>query len=137
MAQSRGSSNDPVHPPSSSHSLTSAFSPPESRMGVKVAIPRISTSGPAMQRRRRAPRACEQCRQRKIKCTAETPSCRQCLDLNLHCAYSEGKRVREQRQLESLTRKVEQYERFMREISEEVDDHVARRIRRVLKVGKP
>ncbi|KAJ9289377.1 transcriptional regulator family: Fungal Specific TF [Paecilomyces variotii] len=102
-------------------------------MGVKVAIPRISTSGPAMQRRRRAPRACEQCRQRKIKCTAETPSCRQCLDLNLHCAYSEGKRVREQRQLESLTRKVEQYERFMREISEEVDDHVARRIRRVLK----
>ncbi|KAL1855030.1 hypothetical protein Plec18170_004444 [Paecilomyces lecythidis] len=109
------------------------MSPPENRAAAKVAIPRMSTSGPVVQRRRRAPRACEQCRQRKIKCNAEHPSCRQCLDLSLDCVYSEGKRVREQRQLELLTHKVEQYEKLLHELSEEVDDHVGKRIRRALK----
>ncbi|GAD96257.1 fungal specific transcription factor [Paecilomyces variotii No. 5] len=110
------------------------MSPPENRTAAKVAIPRMSTYGPVLQRRRRASRACEQCRQRKIKCNAEHPSCRQCLDLSLECEYSEGKRAREQKQLESLTHKVEQYEKLLHELLEEVDDHLGRRIRRALKI---
>lgn len=54
--------------------------------GGKVAIPRQpTTSTPRYSRR--VPRACESCRQRKTKCSGDTPVCRQCMELRISCSY--------------------------------------------------
>lgn len=54
--------------------------------GGKVAIPRQpTTSTPRYSRR--VPRACESCRQRKTKCSGDTPICRQCKELRISCSY--------------------------------------------------
>lgn len=52
----------------------------------KVAIPRQrSTAAPRYTRR--VPLACESCRQRKTKCSGDTPVCRQCKELRISCRY--------------------------------------------------
>lgn len=55
----------------------------------KVAIPRQST-GYTPRYNRRVPRACESCRQRKTKCSGDTPVCRQCRELRVPCQYPMG-----------------------------------------------
>lgn len=52
----------------------------------KVAIPRQSAAS-TPRYSRRVPRACESCRQRKIKCSGDTPICRQCKELRISCSY--------------------------------------------------
>ncbi|KAJ5740484.1 hypothetical protein N7493_000356, partial [Penicillium malachiteum] len=55
----------------------------------KVAIPRQNT-GYTPRYNRRVPRACESCRQRKTKCSGDTPVCRQCRELRAPCQYPVG-----------------------------------------------
>ena len=55
----------------------------------KVAIPRQPT-GYTPRYNRRVPRACESCRQRKTKCSGDTPICRQCRELRVVCQYTVG-----------------------------------------------
>lgn len=55
----------------------------------KVAIPR-HRAGIAPRYNRRVPRACESCRQRKTKCSGDTPVCRQCRELRVTCNYPVG-----------------------------------------------
>lgn len=103
----------------------------------KVPIPRVSAaagSSDIPSRRRRSPRACEPCRQRKIKCEGTRPACRQCVESHITCQYQDVKRVREQKQLGMLGRKVDRYEGLLRELEPEVETGLARKIRRVLKV---
>lgn len=100
----------------------------------KVAIPRSTSRESASYRRRRSARACEPCRQRKIKCDGDKPVCRQCVENQISCAYLDIKRVREQKQLGVLGRRVEVYEALLREIEPEVEAGAARKIKRVLKV---
>lgn len=52
----------------------------------KVAIPRHRAST-APRYNRRVPRACESCRQRKTKCSGDTPVCQQCHVLGGTCLY--------------------------------------------------
>ena len=52
----------------------------------KVAIPR-QRSAAAPRYTRRVPLACESCRQRKTKCSGDTPVCRQCKELRISCRY--------------------------------------------------
>ncbi|OJZ81489.1 hypothetical protein ASPFODRAFT_145220 [Aspergillus luchuensis CBS 106.47] len=99
---------------------------------AKVAIPRTTSSSSQSQRRRSA-RACEPCRQRKIKCDGNKPVCRQCIDHNVSCFFVDVKRVRDQKQLGILGKKVEQYEHLLQDLEKEVDENVARRIRKVLR----
>ena len=40
----------------------------------------------------RVRQACEQCRNRKIKCYGEQPTCRHCRELGIECFYRSGKR---------------------------------------------
>lgn len=101
---------------------------------AKVAIPRAAPYSTHAQRRRSA-RACEPCRQRKIKCDGNKPVCRQCQEHHVSCSYLDVKRVRDQKQLGTLSRRVERYERLLRGLETEVEGHAARRIRRALKVG--
>ncbi|GLA31635.1 hypothetical protein AnigIFM63326_010315 [Aspergillus niger] len=98
----------------------------------KIPIPR-TTSASSQSQRRRSARACEPCRQRKIKCDGNKPVCRQCIDHNVSCFFVDIKRVRDQKQLGLLGRKVEKYENFLQDLEKEVDGNVARCIRKVLR----
>ncbi|PLN86823.1 fungal-specific transcription factor domain-domain-containing protein [Aspergillus taichungensis] len=112
-------------PPTPSYDFPMPAAPP------KVPIPRASGFGTHSQRRRSA-RACEPCRQRKIKCDGTRPSCKQCVENQVKCFYLDVKRVREQKELGALAKKVERYERLLEELESDVDDASARRIRRAL-----
>lgn len=62
----------------------------------KVAIPRQrATTAPRYSRR--VPRACQSCRQRKTKCSGDTPVCRQCKELRVQCDYPVSWRERTDR----------------------------------------
>lgn len=100
----------------------------------KVAIPR-APNATTISHRRRSQRACEPCRQRKIKCDGNRPSCRQCIEHNQQCSYEDVKRVRDQKRLGSLSRRVDRYESLLRELEVDADATTARKIRKVLKVG--
>lgn len=100
----------------------------------RVPIPRIKVE--AKTRRHRAARACEACRQRKVKCDGIQPTCLQCRELNITCVYSEVKRVRDQKRLEHFMRKADRLERTLRRLSAETEDEtLLRRIRKALKVN--
>lgn len=62
----------------------------------KVAIPRQPVNS-ATRQSRRVPRACESCRQRKTKCSGDTPICRQCKELRISCQYPVSWRERTNR----------------------------------------
>ncbi|KAJ5806806.1 C6 transcription factor [Penicillium riverlandense] len=100
----------------------------------KVAIPR-APNATTISHRRRSQRACEPCRQRKIKCDGNRPSCRQCIEHNQQCSYEDVKRVRDQKRLGSLSRRVDRYESLLRELEVDADATTARKIRKVLKQG--
>lgn len=84
---------------------------------------------------KRAKRACDPCQQRKVKCDSTRPVCERCKELGGPCVYSEGKRVKEQRELKSLNRCANRYEQLLLSILPEVNDHNARRIRKALQVS--
>ncbi|KAJ5605204.1 hypothetical protein N7510_010358 [Penicillium lagena] len=98
----------------------------------KVAIPR-APNATTINHRRRSQRACESCRQRKIKCDGNRPSCRQCIDHSQQCSYEDVKRVRDQKRLGSLSKRVDQYESLLRELEVDADASTARKIRKALK----
>ncbi|GAB1205625.1 fungal-specific transcription factor domain-containing protein [Aspergillus pseudonomiae] len=102
-----------------------------SREIPKVAIPRTAGVSGQSQRRRSA-RACEPCRQRKIKCDGNKPACKQCVEHNVSCSYLDAKRVRDQKQLGVLAKKVQRYEKLLEGIELEVEGALARRIRKSL-----
>lgn len=121
-------------------SVPSGFASPDQRVAsndsainIKVAIPRLAA--PTTSRaRRRSPRACNPCRQRKIKCDGVRPTCGQCAYHNNRCVYEDVKRVRDQKMLELLSKRAERYESLLRDLEGDVDAPTARRIRKALKV---
>ncbi|RHZ67268.1 hypothetical protein CDV55_102357 [Aspergillus turcosus] len=124
-------------PPYPHQSATSTSSPGRDGPGTgvaKVAIPRAAPYSIHSQRRRSA-RACEPCRQRKIKCDGNKPVCRQCHEHHVTCSYLDVKRVRDQKQLGVLSHRVKEYESLLRDLETEVDANSARRIRRTLKTS--
>ncbi|KAJ5897474.1 hypothetical protein N7504_007762 [Penicillium tannophilum] len=81
----------------------------------KVAIPRQST-GYTPRYNRRVPRACESCRQRKTKCSGDTPVCRQCRELRVQCQYPVGWRDKMKKELDRLSAEVQEYENFLEDL---------------------
>lgn len=125
----------PPQPSQASRTTTTTTPlPPHLRPAPKVAIPRATSSDSTPHRRRRSPRACEPCRQQKIKCEGNRPVCRQCVENQITCQYLDVKRVREQKLLRVLQRKVDRYEDLLKELEPEVDTGSAKKIRRALKV---
>lgn len=100
----------------------------------KLPIPRLN-AGTSVRGRRRSARACEPCRQRKIKCDGNRPTCGQCVYHKNRCGYEDVKRVRDQKMLGYLTQRVERYESLLRGLEGEVNAPTARRIRKALKVS--
>ncbi|KAJ5901057.1 hypothetical protein N7504_007050 [Penicillium tannophilum] len=100
-----------------------------------VPIPRLPYRHKSMPTRRTA-RACDQCRLRKTKCDGEKPTCTQCASTGVdECFYSQTKQDKERTQLESANSKVDRYEQLLREISQEVDVSVARKITKALRLA--
>lgn len=66
----------------------------------KVPIPRLQrpadaeTATHAVSDKQRVPRACKNCRKRKVKCSGETPQCKYCYDNDLQCEYDMTRRDR-------------------------------------------
>ncbi|ORX95365.1 hypothetical protein K493DRAFT_301518 [Basidiobolus meristosporus CBS 931.73] len=48
------------------------------------------TTGPVPQRRRRIGRACDMCRQRKVKCDGAKPKCKSCFLFDYDCTYTDS-----------------------------------------------
>ncbi|KAL3465179.1 fungal-specific transcription factor domain-containing protein [Aspergillus heterothallicus] len=108
------------------------FLPPQDPIPApKIAIPRATSAKTSSQRRRSA-RACEPCRQRKVKCDGGRPECRKCREHGLSCSYIDIKRIRDQKQLGILSGKVERYEKLLRQFENELEPGAAKRIRKAL-----
>ncbi|KAJ0420390.1 hypothetical protein BJY00DRAFT_301573 [Aspergillus carlsbadensis] len=112
------------------------FPPPQDTMTApKIAIPRATSAKTSSQRRRSA-RACEPCRQRKVKCDGGRPECRKCREHGLGCSYIDIKRIRDQKQLGVLSRKVERYEKLLRQLENDLDPGTTKRIRKALSAAE-
>ncbi|CAG8882938.1 unnamed protein product [Penicillium egyptiacum] len=100
---------------------------------TKVAIPRQRVAT-APRYNRRVPRACASCRQRKTKCSGDTPACRQCRELRATCNYPEGwsERMKKFVQVETVSEKAQEYENLLKDLSGIVDSSAAERIRSLL-----
>ncbi|KAJ5743376.1 hypothetical protein N7533_010478, partial [Penicillium manginii] len=102
-------------------------------MPYKLPIPRLrrerrESSG------RRTSQACDSCRQRKIKCDGNRPTCSLCHAQGLdNCFYSDAKAVRQQRELELMKRKIENYEEMFRNILGELEVSTADQVAKALK----
>lgn len=84
---------------------------------------------------RRTVRACDPCRQRKMKCDGAKPVCSQCHAQGLAtCVYSETKIEQERSQVESAKAKIEAYEKLLRDIYNRVEASIAKQIASVLQV---
>ncbi|KAL4912702.1 fungal-specific transcription factor domain-containing protein [Aspergillus aurantiobrunneus] len=97
----------------------------------KIAIPRATAAKVSSQRRRSA-RACEPCRQRKVKCDGGRPVCRKCREHGMSCSYIDIKRIRDQKQLGVLSEKVARYEKLLRQLETESEPTTAKRIKKAL-----
>ncbi|KAJ5273837.1 hypothetical protein N7478_008962 [Penicillium angulare] len=124
-----------LHPfgPTPSASGTDPSHSPDIIPSNKVAIPRIIGLN-HVQARRRSARACESCRHRKIKCDGKKPVCGQCIYHKNRCMYEDAKRIRDEKQLKSLTGRIEKYEKLLHSLEGDVDPHVARKIRKTIKI---
>ena len=78
----------------------------------KVAIPRVV---PALQppARRRVERACEECRERKIKCGGQKPACEQCATFGVGCVYPSSRREKQEVQIQQLKSENEQFKSLL------------------------
>ena len=82
--------NTEVSPGERKRHSTEAFGPQ-----VKVPIPRV-TPAPQPPARRRVERACEECRERKIRCGGQKPTCEQCATFGVDCVYPSSHRERQE-----------------------------------------
>lgn len=87
-------------------------------------VPRAVDLGakPSRYRRTRTVQACEPCRQRKVKCRGERPSCEKCRHLNLACSYGELRRGGRKLTGDNLWRKFRAYETILRRLVPLVGD---------------
>ena len=107
----------------------SSGSDPHPAKAAKIAIPRLKrsteTSASNDDRvggRHRVTHACEPCRHRKTKCSGERPVCRHCQDFKIQCHYADGKRDRVKKQFGSMTEKVADYEKLLKDLLVRVGD---------------
>jgi hypothetical protein len=104
-------------------------------MASKLPISRLRRQRHESSSGRRTSRACDICRERKVKCDGNQPQCSQCVGLGLsNCSYSERKLVRLQNELLLDRKKIENYEEVFRDLTIEFEGPVAERIQSALKV---
>ncbi|KAI0381668.1 hypothetical protein F5Y04DRAFT_288489 [Hypomontagnella monticulosa] len=103
--------------------------------------PRIETLSQAQHRAKRvaAPAACEACRKRKSKCTAERPRCSVCIERQTPCEYTtlptETHLKAQKRKLTDLEIKCQAYEDLFGILRSRSDEETARILQR-LRIGE-
>jgi hypothetical protein len=84
---------------------------------------------------RRISRACNPCRERKIKCDGSKPICSQCRGLGVaSCFYSDSIVNQLRKELKSLRDENENYLNLLRDLRDELEEPIAERISKVIKV---
>ncbi|RDW74665.1 putative C6 transcription factor [Aspergillus mulundensis] len=112
-------------------SSASVVVPPEHSQNSKVAIPR-SVSSTAVSTRGRVSRACENCREQKVKCSGQRPSCQRCQESGVQCSYGDRKREKLARRLSDLTARVESFENLLQNIYPNLDSLSAQYVEQIL-----
>lgn len=84
------------------HKTDHVATPQNQVPNAKVAIPR-NHAGSSVRYSRRVAKACESCRQRKTKCSGDTPVCRQCRELRVKCQYPDGMREKTKRYVYAMS----------------------------------
>ncbi|KAJ5644225.1 transcriptional regulator family: Fungal Specific TF [Penicillium longicatenatum] len=97
----------------------------------KVPIPRHRPST-APRYNHRVPRACESCRQRKTKCSGDTPVCQQCQTSKGTCLYPLASTEKLKKQVKKLSEKAQDYENMLKDLGNLVDTRTTERITNLL-----
>lgn len=83
----------------------------------------------------RTSRACNPCRERKAKCDGSKPTCSQCRSLGVtSCFYPESLVNRLREELKSVRDENENYLALLRDLKNELEEPIAKRISKVIKV---
>ncbi|KAL4964658.1 putative C6 transcription factor [Aspergillus stella-maris] len=107
-----------------------AAAQPEQLLNNKVAIPRSANSA-AVSNRGRVSRACENCREQKVKCSGQRPTCQRCQDAEIQCSYGDRKREKLARRLSDLTARVDTLETLLQNIYPNLDSLSAQYVERI------
>jgi hypothetical protein len=97
----------------------------------KVAIPRLHRTGdskPLSKQRHRVSRACVACRNQKVKCSGDTPSCVHCQATGRECLYIMPRRDR----LNIVTDRCVEMARLLRALERDAGPDESRRINDLL-----
>ncbi|CEL04455.1 hypothetical protein ASPCAL05585 [Aspergillus calidoustus] len=105
--------------------------PQERSLNSKVAIPR-STSSNTVPNRGRVSRACENCRDQKVKCSGQRPTCQRCQESGIQCSYGDRKREKMARRLSDLSARVQTFETLLQNIYPNLDSLSAQYVEQIL-----
>ncbi|KAL2866436.1 putative C6 transcription factor [Aspergillus lucknowensis] len=108
----------PSHPETTVNAPVVALQ--EHSLNSKVAIPR-SVNSNAVSNRGRVSRACENCRDQKVKCTGQRPTCHRCQESGIQCSYGDRKREKLTRRLSDLSARVRTFETLLQNIYPNLD----------------
>ncbi|KAL2800044.1 fungal-specific transcription factor domain-containing protein [Aspergillus keveii] len=103
----------------------------ERPLNSKVAIPR-STSSNTVPNRGRVSRACENCRDQKVKCSGQRPTCQRCQESGIQCSYGDRKREKMARRLSDLSARVQTFETLLQNIYPNLDSLSAQYVEQIL-----
>ncbi|KAL4806403.1 fungal-specific transcription factor domain-containing protein [Aspergillus unguis] len=134
FSQPSFSPQGPSEPPPNQPELSANASvvvPPEHSLNSKVAIPRSANTN-AVSSRGRVSRACENCRDQKVKCSGQRPSCQRCQESGIQCSYGDRKREKLARRLSDLTARVESFENLLQNIYPNLDSLSAQYVDQIL-----
>ncbi|KAI9373580.1 fungal-specific transcription factor domain-containing protein [Aspergillus egyptiacus] len=103
----------------------------QERLNSKVAIPR-STNTSTVPNRGRVSRACEICRDQKVKCSGQRPTCQRCQESGIQCSYGDRKREKLARRLSDLSARVQTFETLLRNVYPNLDSLSAQYVEQIL-----
>ncbi|KAL2817369.1 fungal-specific transcription factor domain-containing protein [Aspergillus granulosus] len=127
QAQSSEAANNNLEVPVNA----STTSPQERPLNSKVAIPRTASSN-IVPNRGRVSRACENCRDQKVKCSGQRPICQRCQESGIQCSYGDRKREKMARRLDDLSARVQTFETLLQNIYPNLDSLSAQYVEQIL-----
>ncbi|KAF4546085.1 C6 transcription factor [Lasiodiplodia theobromae] len=119
LGQQQSSMDPPSHTPT-----------PAAKVAIPPLRPRLDPAPPpSAAEKRRTPKACVECRTRKIKCNGKRPTCEHCEQCQIPCVYAEGKREQNKRATERSDRLLQLLGDISREVS--LPPHLQQKIRAI------
>ncbi|PVH93531.1 hypothetical protein DM02DRAFT_222125 [Periconia macrospinosa] len=89
---------------------------------TKIAIPRLERreNKPTCNQAatKRVPKACSNCRSRKVRCSGEQPRCQNCVRQSVPCTYLQARRDR----LKDAAEHIDQLVTLLKDLNAHVDD---------------